>query len=144
MAIPEKSRREEFRQAQESVLATLEQICRKARGYPHGRQELAELEEKLLDDFQYQHDRVIPGLRKYCRDNQAVLKRLEFLEFQMKDLKVFFSLFMDKYRENFSAVAARNFPIDLAEVRKKIVSHLQDEEECLAPLLDQLADGLGG
>lgn len=133
--MPEKSPQEAFRQVQESILATLEQIYQKARAYPHGRQELAELEEKLLGHLQHQSGRLIPGLRKHYQDNREVQKRLEFLEYQIRELKILLSVFVDKYRENFSAVAARNFPIDLAELRKKIVSQLQAEEEYLIPLL---------
>lgn len=128
---------EEFKQGQESVLVTLEQIAQHARSFGKARPQLPELENKLLLHLQYQQNKIYPALADFFSENREAAKKMEFLRYEINELKVKTAIFTDKYSFNFSAVTARNFPIAFMEFRQAVIERIRSEGEQLLPLLDE-------
>ena len=128
---------EKFKQSQESLLVSLEQITQHARLYEKARSQLPELENKLLLHLQYQQKTMYPALKAFFCANRAAEKKLEFLQYESNELKVRMADFLDKYSYSPSAVTARNFPIAFMEFRQAVVQRIHSEEDQLLPLLEQ-------
>ena len=127
---------ETFRQGQESILASLEQVSSSARTYPSCRSMLSELEAKIFAHMQFQSKREFLDLEKFVRGQCDAEAKIKFLQYDVREFKIKALTFFDTYLNPASAVATRNFPIAFAEFRRTVIERIHTEEEHLLPLLE--------
>lgn len=128
---------ETFKQGQESILATFEQIKQQVRGYPGPRSLLEELEEKIFIHLQFQSQKILPSLEGFFSEQRGMEPKLEFHRYEVKDLKIKALEFFDRYRTPANPVVARNFPMAFLEFRQAVVQRIQVETDHLLPLLEE-------
>ncbi len=135
---------ETFKQGQEAVLACVEQIFQQVRALPVARGLLTEFESKLFAHFQYEQEQILPALENFFRGQREIEKKLDFLRYEAKEIKIQALTFFDRYGASCSSVAARNFPIEFAALRRAVIDRIHSEEDHLLPFLEQYVRGKTG
>ncbi len=127
-----------FRMRHQSIAANLAQVEIVARSYVEAKPRLRALRQQMLNHLGQQNKDFFSALYEYYADNREATKALEFLEHDVKDMKVRHLLFFEKHSGEMGDVSAVQFPRDLASFAKEVLTRLQMEEEYLIPLLSDL------
>ena len=121
-----------------SLLHTIEQLQQVARSYNQAKPILRGLHEQLLNYFARQDQKILDQLYSFYIDDRSSYKLVEFLEHDLKDIKIKLLIFYDKHTGEVADMNARSFPLDFQKFLKEIINRMNVEEEYLFPLLEKL------
>ena len=120
----------------QAIVAAIDQVQLVARDFVKASPRLRELSEMLAAYIGQQNKEFYDELASaYAHDRQAS-KMLEFLIHDLKDIKVEYLEFFDKYLNSLNEIAARSFPKDFRRFVEIIISRMNVEEEYLLPLIE--------
>ena len=118
-----------------SIVAALDQVYSVSRSYPKAILKLHELNDMLSSHIGRQDREFYEQLTSFYADDNKTSKMLEFLIYDLNELRIQHLEFFDKYLYGVSERGARNFSKDLKEFGDKIVLRVTMEEDYLFPLL---------
>jgi len=121
-----------------SLLHTIEQLQQVARSYNQAKPILRGLHEQLLNYFARQDQKILDQLYSFYIDDRSSYKLVEFLEHDLKDIKIKLLIFYDKHTGEVADMNARSFPLDFQKFLQEIINRMNVEEEYLFPLLEKL------
>lgn len=124
-----------FKEAHRSILLAIDQIHAELRSYSKIRYGLSSFNEMLSAHCKRQDKEFFLHLTKRCLGDRESLKLLEFLELDLKELKVQMLIFFDRYSQGCGEIVARNFPRDFTAFSRVVIDRIETEEEYLFPLL---------
>ena len=130
---------ESFRSGHNSILHTVEQLQNVARTYLQAKPILRALHVQLLNYFSQQDQKMLDELYAFYVDDRPSYKLVEFLEHDLKDIKIKCLIFYDKHSGEVADLNARSFPLDFQNFLQEILDRMNVEEEYLFPLLEKLA-----
>jgi hypothetical protein len=120
----------------QQLLLDINRLLDVLRDYPKALSILSDFEKVFTEYLRLQDSRLYDVLRQYYRMDREALKMLEFLEQDLKDIKIEFWNFLEGCSPHANAVAVRNFPKRFSDLSKKVISRIAIEEEYLFPLLN--------
>jgi len=125
--------------AHHAVLLSVSQIQSVVRSYSSARALLGGLGEQLLAFLGVEDEEFFRSLRDLLSEDRPALKMLEFLELDLKDLKIKYLVFYDRYTNIPTGNEDRIFLRDYREFSAAIVARVNLESEYLFPLLQRVA-----
>lgn len=126
-----------FRKGHRAIADVVTQIQGVVRSYARVKPLLPVLDQVLINHFECQDDELFRELLDFYREDREAVKMLEFLIYELKEFKIKYLIFSDKYPGHMADRGSRNFPKDFAELTKAIVGRLQMENEYFMPLLEK-------
>lgn len=127
-----------FRVGQQAIVGTIDEIYSVLRSYSEAKPKIRVLQQKLLAHFSRQDEDLFNELNSFYKSDRHAMKMIEFLMYNLKDIKVKFLTFFDKHSGEMDDINYRTFPRDFSEFAKEIMAYLKIEEEYLFPLLGKL------
>lgn len=124
-----------FRLSHEAILDVVAQLQGLTRSYLQAKPLLLDLSERLLAYFNRQDREFYRDLSVFFAEDRAALKILEFLELDLKDLKIQYLVFFEKHSGELGDVNSRNFVKDFREFSGAVIARVKMEEDRLMPLL---------
>lgn len=125
-----------FHLAHDAILGVLVQV-QSVRAYPQARRNLRELQEQIFPHLKRQ-DEILKRLAAHYAGQRDQSKIIEFLVYELKELRIKSLIFFDTYETAAGEVAARNFSKEFLEFSRAVVNRLKMEEDYLLPLLPGL------
>lgn len=129
---------ENFSSAHATILNSIDQILLVSRSYSQVKPHLRALHEKVLAHLGRQDKVLIAKLTEAAGDNREAAKMLEFLVFDLKNIKIKYLIFYDNHSGEMADINARTFPKDFQEFSDELITRIKMEEEYLFPLLKKL------
>ena len=124
-----------FQKGQRAILVSVGDVQHSLRDYPACRTKLAVLLEKLLVHWKKQDESFWTALAEVFATDRPAQKIVEFLVFDLKELKVKYLAFEDRYLLALPGGERRTFPKDGKDFLQAVLDRIQMEEEYLFPLL---------
>lgn len=115
------------------AIAHVQQVIR---FYPQARLKLRELRDILAAHLSRQDRELFRQLSDYYAGDRKNIKMLEFLEHDLKDIKIEYLGFLDKHDGDSGNRRAWSFPRDFTDFTRTVMTRIQVEEEYLLPLLE--------
>ena len=126
---------ENFKTGHQQIVAIVDQVQVLARSYGKAKPHLAAMKEILLAHFGRQNNDFFDRLRMFHKDDPKAAKMVEFLRHDLKDIKVQFLAFFDKYTGEMNDSGSPAFLRDFAAFTNQVLARIKIEEEYLFPLL---------
>lgn len=126
----------QFKTAHQSIQVTIDQINSSIRSYNQAKPKIRDLHIKLLAHFGKQNDALFNPLAEFYADHRSSAKMIEFLRYDLKDVKVKLLIFFDRHSGEMGDVHHRTFPKDFIEFSKVLTGRIKIEEDFLLPLLE--------
>lgn len=114
------------------------------REYPLAKPKLMQLYNLLIEHLSRQDQEFYQRLQTANGDDRAVIKMLDFLVHDLKELKIAYLTFMDKHTAEVTDIQPHGFPKDFSDFSQLILTRIKIEEEYLFPLLDKLPNTAPG
>lgn len=133
-----------FRLSHEAILDVVSQLQALTRSYFQAKPLLVDLRERLLAYFNRQDQEFYQTLRNFFAEDRPALKILEFLELDLKDVKIQYLIFFEKHSGEMGDVNSRNFVKDFREFSNVLLARVKTEENHLLPLLARMEQFKGG
>ncbi len=93
--------------------------------------------EKAAAHFSLQSKELFDALKVFFVEDRESLKKIEFLENDLKSIKVAAWTFFEEYSGELKIFKGGNFHKDLNILRTELVDRIRSEKQFLIPLLDQ-------
>ena len=77
-------------------------------------------------------------LNTFYADDHRQLKMVEFLIYNLKDLKIKYLVFFEQYSGAWGDLGSRNFSRDFMNFAEEILVRIKIEEDYLLPMLEKL------
>lgn len=133
-------------QLKENHLALIEyidQVHQNIRHYPDAKPKLKQLEIALLSHFEKQKKDFYSSLKEFCALSREKFKLLEFLETDLKDLKIKLLIFSDEHPAGMGDVRPKRIVQDFEQFSQEIIGRIHHERKYLLPILEEaMRDGL--
>ena len=130
----------EFRVGHQTIIDIIEKTQSYTRSYLQGKPNIRAMREIILKHFERENEQLYAHLQSFYHEDRAASKIIEFLVYDLKDTKIQFLVFFDKYTGEMGDMGSRNFLRDFTEFSRVIVQRIKAEEEYLFPLLAKLPD----
>jgi len=127
-------------QGHQAIKEAISAIQVVARSYPAARPRIRELQSVLLTHLGRQDRKLQERLARHYRDGREQTKMLEFLQHDLKEIKVQFLVFFDKYTGELTDFGGNTFPKDFSVFTGTILDRIRIEEEYLFPLVRALPE----
>ena len=127
-----------FRLSHEAILDVVSQLQALTRSYLQAKPLLLDLRERLLAYFNRQDQEFYQNLRNFFAEDRPAVKILEFLELDLKDVKIQYLIFFEKHSGEMGDVNSRNFVKDYREFSNVLLARVKTEENHLLPLLGRM------
>ena len=127
-----------LRLAHQALADSLDSIQPFLRAYPQAKPRLREFYRRLLVFFSKENEVFFQALYQHYQDDHAATRMIDFLSHDLKDLKVQFLMFSEKYSGEALDRNANMFPKDFTDFCALVVARIKIEEERLFPLLDKI------
>ena len=124
--------------AHRSILETIDQLQINLRNYHQAKPMIRELHLKLMAHFGQQDHSLFVPLKDYYSKERTSVKMIEFLEFDLREIKVRLLVFYDQHSGELGDTNASSFPRDFADFSGLILGRISMEEKYLIPLLEKL------
>lgn len=124
-----------FRRSHEQLVAAIcdVQVCQ--REYAQAKPKLSVLYTLLLEHLAKQDKEFFQRVTASLADDRPAGKTLEFLEHDLKELKIAYLTFMDKHSAELADQHPNSFIKDFSNFSQTILARIKVEEEYLLPLL---------
>ncbi len=127
----------QFRLTHQSIVDTIDRLQATLRNYNQAKPILRELFYKLSAYLGSQDSAFFTSLKECSSDDRETVKMIDFLQFDLKEMKIRLLQFHDSHSGDLEDSHARNFPGDFAEFAGHVVHRIKTEEEFLFPLLEK-------
>ena len=124
--------------AHRSILETIDRLQLNLRNYPQAKPLIRELHQKLLAHFGQQNESLLAPLKDYYSGHRNEAKMIEFLEFDLKEIKIKLLVFYDQHSGELEDTNSRSFPGDFNDFSGFIMGRIKMEADYLIPLLGKL------
>ena len=125
----------QFKTAHQSILVTIDQINPMTRSYRQAKPFIRDLQTKLLAHFERQNDSLFKPLEEFHAEHRPSAKMIEFLRYDLKDIKIKLLVFFDRHSGEINDIYNRSFPKDFTEFSQAVIGRIKVEEDFLLPLL---------
>jgi len=129
---------ESFRSAHRSIILSIDDIQISLRNYNQAMPKLQTFGSLLLAHFGRQNTETYERIRRCVEGNREGLKMMDFLEHDLKDIKIKYLLFAEKHSGDPGNVNERNFIRDFREFSSDVINRIKIEEDYLLPLIERL------
>lgn len=129
----------EIRASHQSMLETIDQLKASSRNYFLAKPLIQKFHQQMLNHFGRQDGAFFAPLREHYASDRVSAKTIEFLEFDLKDIKVNLLVFYDKHSGELGDINARSFSKDFSDLSGLITGRIKMEEHYLIPLLKKAA-----
>jgi hypothetical protein len=130
-----------LQQGHRAILPAIDKVQMSVRSYPAARTAFVQLGEVLLAHFGSQDERFFGVLQDFFAQDREALKIIEFLIVDLKDMKIRYLVFDDRYGSPPTGNEAKTFAKDFRELAEAIIVRIRMEEEYLVPLLARWGQG---
>ena len=120
-----------------SILETVDRLQLNIRNYPKAKPLIRELHQKLMAHFSHQNEPFFMALQAQCGQARESLKMLEFLQFDLKEIKVNLLVFFDRHSGEMDDIHFRSFPKDFTDLSGLIIGRIKMEKDYLIPILQK-------
>ncbi len=120
-----------------AILDNLDEIQVKVRVYTQAKPKLQELQGKLLAHFGQQNKIFFELLAENFAENRPKAKKVEFLDIDLKDVKIKTLLFFDEFPADMADNHPVNFPKRFMDFAHMVIARIKMEEDYLIPLLEE-------
>lgn len=127
-----------FKTSHQALVNSVDQIQLNMRDYLRVKPHLRELHANLLAHFSRQNHVLFEQLNALNKDDRQASKMLEFLELDLRDLKIRYLVFYDQHSGELADSHGRNFTKNFTEFAGAILGRVKIEEEYMFPLLEKL------
>lgn len=131
---------ESFVKGHQMILSNIGRAQQNIRSYNQAYKDINELSEVLLTHWERQSEQFFILLKNFYKEDRESLKMLEFLIYDLKEIKISYLVFADKYIKKNGCAQERSFPKDFDSFCRSVISRLNIEEEYLLPLMKKIAD----
>ena len=121
----------------QSIVDSIDQILPLTRSYVAAKPKIRDMSEKLVHHFGKQDQEFFETLRSCYEGNREAMKMIEFLTVDLKDIKVQYLIFFEKYTGELVDIGSRDFPQKFTEFSRHVLSRIRVEEEQLFPLIEK-------
>jgi len=128
-----------FRLHHQAIIDAINQVMMNSRSYMDVKPNLRSFREALLNHYSQQNEELWNWLESSYLSDREASKMIDFLMHDLKESKVKFLIFFDKYSGEMGDMGSRSFPKEFSDFSKEIQTRLQIEEEYLFPLLEKLS-----
>ncbi len=128
-----------FRLHHQAIIDAINQVMMNSRSYMDVKPNLRSFREALLNHYSQQNEELWNWLESSYLSDREASKMIDFLMHDLKEAKVKFLIFFDKYSGEMGDMGSRSFPKEFSDFSKEIQTRLQIEEEYLFPLLEKLS-----
>ena len=128
---------EGFKFRHQSIVDSIDQIMPLTRSYIIAKPKIREMNERLISHLSHQDGEFFGRLRTYYQNDREVVKLVEFLMHDLKDMKVKYLIFFEKYTGEMDDIGSRNFPLRFTEFSRDVIARIKIEEEYLFPLIEK-------
>ena len=125
----------QFKLAHQSILVTIDQINPIIRSYRQAKPFIRDLQAKLLAHFERQNNSLFKPIEEFYADHRPSAKMIEFLRYDLKDIKIKLLIFFDRHSGEIDDICSRSFPKDFTEFSQAVIGRMKVEEDFLLPLL---------
>ena len=131
-----------LKKGHQAIATAITQIRETVRSYSQAKPFLRILEQAVINHLECQDARFFRQLSTFYAEDREALKMLEFLTFELKELKVKYLVFSDAYpAQHIGDSGRRNFSKDFSEFAEAAIGRIRMENEYLLPLLQRMANG---
>jgi len=127
-----------FKVRHQSIVNTIDHVQAVSRSYMEAKPRIRDFNDKLLHHLSSQNDEFFDELRHCHQADRQALKMIEFLEKDLRDVKVKYLIFSEKHSGEMADTNARTFPANLSHFAVEIINRIKIEEEYLLPLLKKI------
>ncbi|MFH1359446.1 MAG: hemerythrin domain-containing protein [Candidatus Omnitrophota bacterium] len=129
-----------YKTVHQAIVNNLDQVQVLSRSYAQAKPWIRALRERLLAHLSKQDDDFFDDLRKVHQYDLHALKMIEFLSKDVRNTKVKYLIFFEKYSGEMGDFGSKAFPKDLMTFSDDIIGRLRIEEEYMLPLFAQVPD----
>lgn len=129
-----------LRLSHEAILNSLLSVQAVSRSYLQAKPALFEFNERIRAYLEKQDSEMYERLRAIFAQDREALKMLEFLEHDLRDLKVQFLIFSEKHTGDLANQSGRNFIKEFKGFADAVIARVKVEESYLVPLLVRIKD----
>ena len=122
----------------QAIIFSLDDLQQVVRSYNQAKPKLRALQNTLLDHFSLMKNDLYDFLRAQLQNDSQALKTIEFLDFDIKDIKIKTLVFFDEFPADMGDVHPVNFPKKFSDYTHELAAHLRTERQKLFPLLERL------
>lgn len=130
----------DFKTGHQAIIEAIDSIQASLRSYREVKPRIRAMQKILLDHFGRENNEFYERLRAFYSSDRQATKMIEFLAYDLKDAKIKFLTFFDKYSGEMGDMGSRNFPRDFMDFTSTIIARINVEEDQLLPLLEKLQD----
>lgn len=129
---------ERLKVSHQSIVDSIDRIQPLTRNYMAAKPRVCEMRERLLAHFGGQDSEFFERLSAFYQDDRQSMKMIEFLIHDLKEVKIRFLVFFEKYTGELADRGSRDFSLDFIQLSKDVLSRIKVEEDYLLPLVDKL------
>ncbi|HOW36145.1 MAG TPA: hemerythrin domain-containing protein [Candidatus Omnitrophota bacterium] len=131
---------ERLKVSHQAIVDSIDRIQPLARNYMAAKPRVCEMRERLLAHFGGQDKELFERLSSFYQNDRQSIKMIEFLIHDLKEVKIRFLIFFEKYTGELADRGSKDFPLDFIQLSKDMLSRIKVEEDYLLPLLDKLPE----
>ena len=129
---------ENFKTGHQSIVDILDRTQGVVRSYSVAKPNIREMSKILLAHFGRQDKEFFDKLHSFYQSDRQATKMIESLIHDLKDTKVKYLVFFDKYSGEMGDIGSNNFPRDFIAFAHDILGRIKIEEDYLLPLIEKL------
>ena len=130
----------DFKTGHQAIIEAIDGIQASVRSYREAKPRIRTMQKILLDHFGREGSEFYNRLTVFYGSDRQATKMIEFLTYDLKDVKIQFLTFFDKYSGEMGDAGSRNFLRDFMDFTSLIIARIKVEEDQLLPLLGKLQD----
>ena len=106
--------------------------------YQQVRPSIRKIQDVLFMYFGKQDDKFFKALTQHYHSDRESIKMIEFLIHDLKEVKIKFLIFFDKYTGEMADRGSHSFPREFMQFSNEVMARIRREEDYLFPLLTKL------
>ena len=126
-----------FKTSHQAIVNAIEKVGSLSRSYGAAKPYIREMNNLLLAHFGRENDEFFKKLSGFYQEKETG-KTIEFLSHDLKDLKIQFLAFFEKYPCEMGDRGSPQFPGDFTDFSRQVLERIKIEEEYLFGLLEGL------
>lgn len=128
-----------FRVHHQAIIEAIDQVQLLSRSYLNVKPRLRVLSDAILNHLSQQNEEFWNQLKSPEPLDREAAKLIDFLIHDLKETKVKYLIFFDKYSGEMGDMGSPYFPKDLFDFSRDLQARIKIEEDYLFPLLEKLS-----
>lgn len=129
---------EDLKTGHQSIVDAVDRLQKVVRSYAQAKPLIREMREGLMAHFARQNDSLFDQLQVFYRSDREVIKTIEFLICDLKDIKIKYLVFFDRYSGEIADLGSNTFPVDFLAFARELMARIKAEEDYLLPLIAKI------